>query len=466
MNAPDTLHELRPGVIEQVPIALLKPDPDQPRVKITTASLEALSQDIAARGIELPIVVSADFTIKDGERRWRAAQAAGLDTVPCILAAPVSGETAAVDWRLDQVCDNHHREPLNALDWAKTLHELVAVHGKPVGGLPALLKARGIEMSRSYISNLIRLNDLPAWAKALIARGVLPPAAGKYILMATQHEPAMKKLQQHIEAEAKRLEPDQALRADLGWAVQLAFEKTATELTAQSWERDHPRFAWKTSCAECKTRGQVGGDHFCFNRHCFDQKQDAAEEAAKKKIKAEPGKSTPAKRKLNARELARKHQERARFVAREQALQQIVTKAEKSAGPPDRRLVAMAMIREMQHEHLKTLFSKRGWQPAKNGYGGREYFKVADREIEKLNAAALDGLMMEMALRGNLNVGYFAGNKDYVADTAKRYRIDLKALEKAELARLKAAAAKSAKPPKPKRWRRKKSTKPNKEAKR
>lgn len=437
MNAPAATFILQPNTVMQVPIAALCRDTGNR--EISKESIKAMAADIAVRGIELPIVVRSDFVIKDGERRWRAAQLAGLQTVPCILAGPAAEQNGAVQWRLDQVADNHHREPLNALDWARVLRELVEVHQMAVKDIPTLLKARGIEMSRPYISNLIRLNDLPDWAKIMIASGVLPPGAGKYVLMCAAHPPAMEKLRAQLEDQIKQLEPGHGLRADLDWQVHNAFRASATALNSL-YTSDKPRFDWIKSCEGCTTRGQVAGDHFCFNRPCFDKKQAAADATAKTK----PGVTgqTPTKRKADPREAAHKRQQLARSRARETAITQVLAAAgKKDINVHDRRLVAAAMLREMQHDSLKKLFTSRGWEPKKEQYG-RNYYAIGDRELAKLNESGLDSLLLECALRGALNIGYFSAGVDYLAVTAKRYRIDLKALEKAALAELKPKPAK------------------------
>ncbi len=429
MNAPNhTAFVLQPNTVMQVPIGMLCRDADQPRADIQAESIKAMAADIAVRGIELPIVVRSDFVIKDGERRWRAAQLAKLDTVPCILAGPMAERNGAVQWRLDQVADNHHREPLNALDWARVLRELVDVHKMAVKDIPDLLKARGIEMSRPYISNLIRLNDLPDWAKTMIARGVLPPGAGKYVLMATGHPPAMTNLQQQLESDAKRLEPGQSLRAELNWQVRRAFVATATELST-TYGENKPRFPWQSSCKECTKRSQVDGDHFCLDRQCYGQKQAAADKTAKKNGKAE--KPATAKSKTDPR-IARaaaqaKLQYELRNTVRNRAIASIAKKAEAGLSHQDRRLVALTLLDEID---ATPIFERRGWPKPKN-FSSFEAGKIAARELVKLNARAIDGFILECVLHSDSWLG-----SQVVTETAKRYRIDLKALEKAARAEL------------------------------
>lgn len=432
MTAPESTPVLKPDQITRVPIELLTPDADQARRVFNEDSLKALAAELRAKGDpEQPLVVRSDWVIKDGERRWRAAKLAGLKDLPCMLAKPAAEENATVEWRLDQACVNHHRDPLTALDWAHLLRELVERHGQKVGELPALLKKRGIEMSRSYISNLIRLNELPDWARALIARGVLPAAAGKYILMAAPYAPALEALRVDIETEAARLAPGYGLRGDLSWNVRSAFRKTATSLD-QNYGEDAPRFPWQSACKGCPNHAQVDNMHFCLGRACYDQKQAAAKPTASGRAEA----TTQTKRKPDPRAAARQRQERAKVAARNLAIKKIAWKAEAAGNLQDYRLIAQAMIREMHHDSLKVLFASRGWEPGKRTYGNG-YHDAADREIAKLNAAALRGLLMECALRGALSDA--VSGKDHLAETAKRHRIDLKALERQTLAGLKSA---------------------------
>ncbi len=423
MNAPATTFTLQPNTVMQVPIGLLCRDPGNR--EIPAESIKAMAADIAVRGIELPIVVRSDFVIKDGERRWRAAQLAKLDTVPCILAGPVADKNGAVEWRLDQVADNHHREPLNALDWARVLRELVDVHKMAVKDIPALLKARGIEMSRPYISNLIRLNDLPDWAKAMIASGVLPPGAGKYVLMCAAHPPAMANLRQLLESDAKRLEPGQSLRAELNWQVRRAFVATATELSTNYGE-NKPRFPWQSSCKACTKRSQVDGDHFCLDRQCYGEKQAAADKTAKKT--GTPKASAPSRPKPDPKAAAQAKlqnlQRQARNIARDRAIAIIAKKAEAGLSQQDRLLIARSLLEQTD---ARTIIESRGWPKPKN-FSAFEADKLALRELAKLNAKAIDAFILQCVLHSD----FF-----HVNAVAKRYRVDLKALEKIALAELK-----------------------------
>lgn len=295
------------GQVIAMPLAMLMPDPDQPRTEFAEDTLAALAASIKARGMELPLLIRSDYVIKDGERRWRAAQRAGLTHVPCLLAAPATGpeDTAILDWHLDQVAVNHHREPLGPLDWARFLKKLVAAHGVAVKDLPALLAQRGVVLSRPYISNLMRLDELPDWAQALITAGALTASDGKHLLMARPHPPALTWLKQKIQQTHKRLDDDKSLHQDLFQydyenmedLVEHAYGATAIKLTS-TWSNKAPKFKWQVECKGCDKRQAAGRDsHYCLDEKCFNEKQAQIKTSAKDKPESVPGNKKPKPRK-------------------------------------------------------------------------------------------------------------------------------------------------------------------------
>ena len=447
---------LVPNQVVLIPVDQLLADAGQPRTEFDETALKALATDIGARGIDLPILIRADYVIKDGERRWRAAKRAGLKAVPCLLAADVPEENGAVEWQLDQVADNHHREPLGPLDWSRFLKKLVetppAGHGVAVKDLPALLAKRGIAMSRSYCSNLMRLLDLPAWAQDLIVAGPLTAAHGKHILTANVSPKALTHLHHQIKEWLDHDYHGPLTTIDLQGLVVDAFDETHIQLDATVGETA-PRFNVKTceACPNRKVIGNASGSRdrvFCLDAPCFEKKQQAADESAATKTgggKINATAAHPEKRKLDPREATRRRKERARTMARERALVQITEKTKRGLGSTDRRLIAKAFVRELQHNTLKEIFTRRGWKPKRLAYGS-DYMPVADHEIDKMGGDALDGFFMECALSGNLNVGYYSRGTDFLAETGKRYGIDLAALEKTALAEITPKKTKAKKP--------------------
>ena len=167
---------IRAGGVVMLLISAIVPSPFQPRREMDEVSLQRLAESIARAGVMQPIIVRrrADevFELVVGERRWRAAKRAGLETVPAIVRE-LDDETAA-EWAL---VENVQREDLNAMDraWAlKTLCDrFVLTH---------LEIADRLSMERSSVANLIRLTELEESIAKLLAKGLLSTGHGKALL--------------------------------------------------------------------------------------------------------------------------------------------------------------------------------------------------------------------------------------------------------------------------------------------
>lgn len=137
-----------------LPINQLQPNPFQPRTQILKEDLEELTQSIKAYGILEPIVVAhtpAGYQIIAGERRWRAAQAAGLDEVPVHVK-----KTTPKGMLEMALVENVQRVDLSALERAQAFRELMRSFGYAASEL-----ATKVGKSPSYISNTLRLLELP-----------------------------------------------------------------------------------------------------------------------------------------------------------------------------------------------------------------------------------------------------------------------------------------------------------------
>ena len=274
---------LVPGHVVDVPLGMLNPDPNQPRGDFDPAALAELAADIEHRGVENPIRVRSDWTIKHGERRWRASKMAGKQTIPCLLADPAADENPALEWLLDQASDNEQQKKLTPMDWARCLRRLVDGHGLAVKDIPDVLAKRGITMSRSYVSNLMRLDDLPEWAQTLITGGELTASDGKQLLMAKPFPKAMDYIKRQIEDVNHRRAEGVTLREelfrydhdDMEALVHAAYVDTAIDLT-NTYGDNAPRFNWASSCKTCDKRQKIDKDHFCLDEKCFEQKQALA----------------------------------------------------------------------------------------------------------------------------------------------------------------------------------------------
>lgn len=159
----------RPRAQRKVPIEFIKANPRNPRRTFTDAELGELSDSIKQHGVIQPIVVrpvkgSADrYEIIAGERRWRAAQRAGLHEVP-IVPVDVSDALALEI----AIVENVQREDLNPLEEALGYQALAAEFNRSQEEI-----AKIVGKSRSHVANMMRLIKLPDDVKSLIASGEL-----------------------------------------------------------------------------------------------------------------------------------------------------------------------------------------------------------------------------------------------------------------------------------------------------
>jgi ParB family transcriptional regulator, chromosome partitioning protein len=164
--------------LRDLPLELIRPNPNQPRTRFDPASITSLAASIADAGIVQPVIVRplADgrYELIAGERRWRAAREAGVQTVPAIIR-----DEAEAGRLQTALIENVAREGLNPVDEARACAALVEDLGLSKEEL-----ARRLGRSRSAVSNLIRLLDLPDEVLELLASGDLSEGHGRAILLA------------------------------------------------------------------------------------------------------------------------------------------------------------------------------------------------------------------------------------------------------------------------------------------
>ena len=168
--------------LREIALDLIRPNADQPRKEFSGEALLALSESIKARGILQPIVVrplpGGTFELIAGERRWRAARMAGLDQVPAIVRDTKEAERLEL-----ALIENMAREDLNPIEQARACSALIDDLGMNREEV-----ARRVGRSRSHLSNLVRLLDLPDEALDLLAAGDLSEGHGRGLLMVRDHD--------------------------------------------------------------------------------------------------------------------------------------------------------------------------------------------------------------------------------------------------------------------------------------
>lgn len=192
--------------ISTLPMALVEPNPDQPRKVFDREAMEALKQSIATHGVITPITVRAAkdgyYQIIAGERRWRAARSIGLTEIPAMVIEADDSQVMEL-----ALIENLQREDLNPIEEAEGYDVLIHRFG-----LTQEQVADRVGKSRPAISNALRLLALPEEARDMVASGGLSPGHARAILA--------------IQDESRRLE---AIEQIAGMSVRQA-EKYARQI--------------------------------------------------------------------------------------------------------------------------------------------------------------------------------------------------------------------------------------------
>jgi len=164
------------GELQKLAIEWLRPGKYQPRKDMSPEALEDLAASIRTQGIIQPIVVRPvgedSYEIIAGERRWRAAQLARLDTVPCLIKDVPDEAAVAI-----ALIENIQREDLNAMEEANALQRLLDEFQ-----LTHQEVAEAVGKSRATVTNLLRLNNLEGDVKTLLERGDIELGHAKLLL--------------------------------------------------------------------------------------------------------------------------------------------------------------------------------------------------------------------------------------------------------------------------------------------
>jgi ParB family chromosome partitioning protein len=163
-------------MLQTIAIDRLRPGKYQPRTKMDAESLAELALSIREQGVMQPILVrpvdGARFEIVAGERRWRAAQQAGLREIPALVKNVPDQSALAV-----ALIENIQREDLNPLEEAKGLQRLIDEFG-----LTHDTAAKAVGRSRSAVTNLLRLNALAPPVQEYLLAGALEMGHARALL--------------------------------------------------------------------------------------------------------------------------------------------------------------------------------------------------------------------------------------------------------------------------------------------
>jgi len=220
-SEPTTAEELR-----ELPIELIVANPNQPRRHFDEQALNALAGSLGERGVLQPVLVrpkpGGTYELVAGERRWRAAQIAGLTEIPALVRPRDDAATLEL-----ALIENMAREDLNPIEEARACAALVEELG-----LTREEVGRRVGRSRVAMSNLLRLLDLPDEALELLEQGQLSEGHGRALLLAEDH------------TDRRRLARE---AADEGWSVRVVEARAREANDAGDRANGKSRAASKTS---------------------------------------------------------------------------------------------------------------------------------------------------------------------------------------------------------------------------
>lgn len=214
--------------LQELPVTAIEPNPNQPRIHFDEESLADLSASIRELGVLQPVLVRAAddgrYRLIAGERRWRAARRAGLDTIPAIVRD--TDDLGSIEQAL---VENLHRQDLTALEEAAAYQQLIEDFN-----LTHETVATRVGKSRAAVSNTLRLLQLPPTIQHLLADGRLTAGHARALLgtpdRGFQEALARRAVAEHLSVRTV----EEAVRAHVSGADRVEGDGSATGPTKPS----------------------------------------------------------------------------------------------------------------------------------------------------------------------------------------------------------------------------------------
>jgi ParB family chromosome partitioning protein len=214
----------------EIPIELIRPNPSQPRSHFDPGELDELANSLRQKGVLQPILVrphgDGDYEIVAGERRWRAAQKAGLAAIPALVRELSDVETLEI-----ALIENIQRADLNPIDEAAAYQSLMSL-----GDSTQEAVAETVGKSRSHVANTLRLLQLPTKVQTLVRAGRLSAGHARALIGSAEPEAlASRIIEQGLNVrEAEAL----ARRAEAPGAAPAGAPQRGKSADTQALERD------------------------------------------------------------------------------------------------------------------------------------------------------------------------------------------------------------------------------------
>jgi len=189
----------------ELDLDIIEPNSEQPRSKFTEEKLEELAQSIRANGVIQPIVVrkrGERYQIVAGERRWRAAQKAGLQKIPAVIKEVADEKLLEL-----ALIENIQRQELNAIEEARAYKNLVETIG-----LTQEMIAERVGKNRTIITTFLRLLKLPKDVQKLVEEEKLSAGHGRALLMVNDADSQRRLATKIIELSLSVRETEKAIK--------------------------------------------------------------------------------------------------------------------------------------------------------------------------------------------------------------------------------------------------------------
>ena len=219
------------GGVAEIEVARIRPNPNQPRVHFDEAAITELAESISQRGVLQPILLRPEgdgYQIIAGERRWRAAQRAGLHAMPAIVREIDEATTAEL-----ALIENIQRQDLNAIEEAEGYRQLIERHGHTQDAVGKI-----VHKSRSHIANLLRLLDLPEFVRESLLRGDISMGHARAVATAEDPESLTREIisrglsVRQVEDQARREKGRPGAGSDIGRASARNAQRLDPDLAA------------------------------------------------------------------------------------------------------------------------------------------------------------------------------------------------------------------------------------------
>lgn len=238
----------------EIALSHLTANPYQPRQAMDPQELSGLVESIRRHGVLQPIVVRASaggFEVVAGERRWRAAEAAGLTTIPALVKTLTDQEALEL-----ALVENLQREDLSALERARAYRRLIADFGLTQEEI-----AEQVGKSQPSIANSLRLLNLPPQIQASLEAGRISEGHAR-ALLSTGSEAAMLKLWERVERRGLSVRETEAL-ARLRISREIPGRPRAQDPQLRSVEQDlGRRYGAKVSLHGTRNRGHLAFEYY------------------------------------------------------------------------------------------------------------------------------------------------------------------------------------------------------------